>query len=451
MNAKANSIGDNTREKARELQEKLYLAAKKSATRRFHALYDKIYRMDILEQGWDQVKENKGSPGVDEESIEDFIRTGELENLGEIQAALMNKKYRPRKVKRIYIPKPDGRQRPLGIPTIRDRIVQASTKYVMEPIFEVDFLDCSYGFRPNRSANQALEEIRRAMNNYYEVVLDADIKGFFDNIDHEQMLSFVQQRISDRRVLKLIRKWLKCGVMDSGVVYESELGTPQGGVISPLLANIYLHEFDKFWTTQDEVRGKLVRYADDFVILFRTMEDAERGLQLVRNKLEELGLELNEEKTDIIDTRKGKKGFDFLGFHVRQVYSKPRWGYYAQMWPSARSMNRIRAKIKEFMGKPSTPLRSLEDVIRTLNPILRGWMNYYRFGNSSKHFNLIDRYVQERLGNWWRKKINTRGAKWRHYFPPERLKACGVQILTGNVIYWKHYRKLKEEGHRRAV
>jgi RNA-directed DNA polymerase len=208
-------------DKAQELYEKLYLAAKKSKTRRFHVLYDKVYRMDILNRAWKQVKANGGTAGVDNESIQEIVMNDEELVLVELQRMLKEGKYRPRKVKRVYIPKPDGKERPLGIPTVRDRIVQTATKQVLEPIFEADFLDCSYGFRPNRSAHDALEEIRKTMNAGFRVVLDADIKGFFDNINHEKLLRFVHQRINDRRMLKLIRKWLRCGVMeDGGVVKE---------------------------------------------------------------------------------------------------------------------------------------------------------------------------------------------------------------------------------------
>ncbi len=260
MNAKAI---DTTGDKTQELREKLYLAAKTSKTRRFHALYDKVYRPDFLKNAWSQVKRNKGSAGVDDESIEDILMKGEEEVLLEIQQTLERNEYRPRSVKRVNIPKSDGRTRPLGIPTVRDRIVQASVKALIEPIFEADFLDCSYGFRPNRSAHDAMEDIRKTTNAGYTVVLDADIKGYFDNINHERLEGFVEQRINDRRALKLIRKWLECGVIEADGFHETDKGTPQGGVISPLLANIYLHEFDKFWTEQRLVEGRLVRYADD--------------------------------------------------------------------------------------------------------------------------------------------------------------------------------------------
>ena len=432
MNAKANNTNVD---KAQELYKKLYLAAKKSKTRRFHVLYDKVYRRDILDRAWSQVKANGGVAGVDNENIQDIREKDEEQVITEIQQILGEGRYQPRKVKRVYIPKPDGRERPLGIPTVRDRIVQTATKQVIEPIFEVDFLDCSYGFRPNRSAHDALEEIRKTINAGFRVVLDADIKGFFDNIDHEKLLDFVHQRISDRRILKLIRKWLKCGVMEDGVVKETIVGTPQGGVISPLLANIYLHEFDKFWKRQTTVTGKLVRYADDFVILFRTLEDTELGLKLVKTRLKDLGLELNEKKTKIVDTSGGKHGFDFLGFHHRRFKSRKYRKYYTQRRPSDKSMKNIRAVIKNLLGNPATFNESLEDVIRMVNPVLRGWMNYFRYGNSSEKFSQIDRYVNERLALWWSGKHQKSGRRWKSDFTYGKYIRCGIQILRGNVSY----------------
>jgi len=432
MNANANDIF----RKARELCEELYLAAKRSKTRRMHALYDKIYREDILRMAWEQVKANRGSAGIDNESIGDIIREGVEGILKEISQALKAGGYIPKKVKRIYIPKPDGRQRPLGIPTLRDRIVQTAAKLVLEPIFEADFLDCSYGFRPNRSAHDALEEIRRTVNAGNNVVLDADIKGFFDNIDHDKLLELICQRVSDRRVIKLIRKWLKSGVMDAGISKDSVIGTPQGGVISPLLANIYLHEFDKFWRKQTKVRGKLIRYADDFVILFRTEREAMIGYTLVKAKLSELGLELNEDKTRIIDVIQGKDGFDFLGFHHRKVKSWKYKKYYLYKWPCKKAVKSIMSKIKELIGRRSILNWSIEGVISMLNGVLRGWMNYFRYGNSTRIFSQIDSYVQERLALWWSKKHQKSGRRWKSDFTYDRFKDSGIQILTGNIDYW---------------
>ena len=443
MNAKANDILGTVRyeplEKARELCEKLYLAAKNSETRRFHALYDKVYHMDTLISAWNQVKANKGTTGIDNESISDILLKGEDIVINEIHQMLKEGEYKPRQVERVYIPKPDGRMRSLGIPTVRDRIVQTATKQVIEPIFEADFLDCSYGFRPNRSAHDALEEIRKTTNAGYKIVLDADIKGFFDNIEHNKLLEFVHQRISDRRILKLIKKWLKCGVMDSGNVKESDMGTPQGGVISPLSANIYLHEFDKFWTQQTRVKGKLVRYADDFVIMFKTKKEAELGLKLVKAKMEELGLELNEDKTKIVDTREGNEGFDFLGFHHRRNKSWKYKRYYTQKWPSDKSKNSIKNKIRDFLGQRAILNWSIDEVVKEINPIIRGWMNYFRFGNSAKKFAQIDDYVHERLALWWSKKHQKKGRRWKSDFTWKKFKECGIQLLSGNVLYWSYY------------
>ena len=434
MNAEANDT--ESVPKTQELCEKLYLAAKRSETRRFHALFDKVHRMDFLEEAWAQVEKNRGAPGVDGESIEDIKSLGVQAVLTEIQRVLKDEKYRPRKVRRVNIPKPDGTTRPLGIPAVRDRIVQAATKRVIEPIFEADFLDCSYGFRPNRSAHDALEAIRRGINAGYEVVLDADIKRFFDNIDHEKLLEQVHLRINDRRVLKLIKKWLKCGVMEGGEAIKSEMGTPQGGVISPLLANIYLHEFDKFWTQQTRVNGKLIRYADDFVILFRTERDAAIGLHLVRLKLQELGLELSESKTHTVNTHKGGGGFDFLGFHHRKVLSSKYRKFYTQKWPSDKSMKSIRSHIRDFFGSRATLTWSIDDVLGVVNPILRGWRNYFRYGNSARKFEQIDRYVHERLALWRSKKRGKHGRRWGQDLTWDKFVTSGILLLRGSVRRW---------------
>jgi len=430
VNAQAN----NTEDKTQELCEKLYLAAKTSKTRRFHALYDKVYMMDFLTNAWKQIKQNKGSAGIDNESIEDIIQKGEERVLLEIQKTLMENEYRPRSVKRVLIPKPDGRERPLGIPTIRDRIVQASTKALIEPIFEADFLECSYGFRIRRSPHDALEEIRKTMNAGYVVVLDADITGYFDNINHNKLMGFVEQRINDRRILKLIRKWLECGVIDTDGFHETDKGTPQGGVISPLLANIYLHELDKFWTDQKKINGRIVRYADDFVILFRNEYDAQIGLRMVKSKLKELGLELNEKKTKVVNTWRGQEGFDFLGFHHRRLLSKRQHRYYTYKWPSNKAMKSIRGKIKNVLGRKATLQWSIERIAQTINPILRGWMNYFKYGNSSKKFAQIDNYTYTRIIIWWRLKHNN-SHRCYYKLTSQDYKNVGFQVLTGNIIY----------------
>lgn len=428
-------------ERAQQLCEKLYFAAKKSKTRRFHQLYDKVYRMDILRDSWNIVKRNRGCAGVDGMSIGDVIVYGQEKYLQELHELLLDThKYHPRKIKRVYIPKTNGKQRPLGIPAVRDRIVQTAMKILLEPIFEADFLECSYGFRPGRSAHDALERIRTWTNKGYRYVLDADIRGYFDNINHEKLLEFVHMRISDRKILKLIRKWLKCGIVGEEEIKENQIGTPQGGVISPLLANIYLHEFDKFWIQQTQVEGKLVRYCDDFVILFASREDAELGLELIKTKMAELNLELNTEKTRIVDMSGGKEGFDFLGFHHRRVISPRYEKRYTLKWPKKVAVNKLKQEIREILGVRAILNLSLEEVVaKLINPTLSGWMNYFKYGNSSKVFNQMDSYVHERLAIWWSKKHQKSGRRWKTDFTWKKHRESGVLVMNGNVQYWSCY------------
>jgi RNA-directed DNA polymerase len=293
-------------EKVRELQRKLYVCAKRSKTRRFHALYDRIYRSDVLWEAWRRVRSNRGAAGIDAETIQAIEQRGVEEFLAEIEAALRAGRYRPSPVKRRCIPKADGRRRPLGIPTVRDRVVQMAAKLVVEPICEADFQPGSYGFRPKKSANQALEAIREAGNQGLNFVVDADIQGYFDSIRQETLLELVKERISDRRVLKLIRQWLAAGVMEDGTVRETLAGTPQGGVISPLLANIYLNKLDRIWAARCGQLGILVRYADDFVAMCGTESRAREALRRIGLVMDRLGLTLHPAKTRLVDLRRGK-------------------------------------------------------------------------------------------------------------------------------------------------
>jgi RNA-directed DNA polymerase len=342
-------------------------------------------------------------------------------------------------VRRRGIPKPDGGVRPLGIPTVRDRVAQQAAKLVLEPIFEADFLPVSYGYRPKRSATAALEVIRRSFIDGRVWVAELDIASFFDALDHDRLLGFVGERVSDRRVLKLIRGWLTAGVMEDGVLSQTVSGTPQGGVISPLLANIYLHRLDQAWVRQG--RGTLVRYADDAVILCRTRAEAEAALDLARQVLTGLGLELHPDKTRIVDLREGRDGFDFLGchFHARvsgRLLERGIRRYYLQRWPSTRSMVRVRAKVKALTGRHRNGAKDVRVLIRDLNPVLRGWGTYFRTGNAAAKFRQVDRYVVGRLRRFLVKR------QGRNLRPGQVLRwdedwfnQLGLHRLRGTVRY----------------
>ena len=315
-----------------------------------------------------------------------------------------------------------------------------AAKLVIEPIFEADFRECSYGFRPKRSAVQALEVIRESANRGYNFVIDADIRSFFDSIDQDTLMELVKERICDRRVLKLLRQWLEAGVLEDGSIRETLAGTPQGGVISPLLANIYLNALDRAWYADAQHLGVLVRYADDFVVLCKTASAARAAHQRVQHILTRLGLELHPEKTRAVDLRRGREGFDFLGCTMRKrrsILRRPNC-HFMQRWPSARAMKRVRERVHELTAARGNAAGDVTTVITALNPVLRGWGNYFGTGNADDKFNHVDRYVYQRIGHWlWRRggqRRRFRAACW----PQERLYAMGLYRLQGTVRYPSH-------------
>jgi RNA-directed DNA polymerase len=428
-------MANGTHDKVQELQNKLYQAAKQSPTRRFHALYDKIHRADFLWAAWVAVARNNGAPGVDGVSIAQ-IEEGGIEGvkafLDGLATELKTGTYRPLPVRRVTIPKSGGGERNLGVPPVRDRVVQAATKAVLEPIFEADFLDCSYGFRPGRSTHMALEFIRGEVNRGRVWVVDADIASFFDSIRPEVLRQSLEERISDRRVLGLIMGWLRAGVWTGEILIHPESGTPQGGVISPLIANAVLHRLDRIWVQQYWRLGVLCRYADDLVVLCPTKERAEAALAALAEILGGLGLCLAQAKTQVVDLREPKAGFDFLGFQHRRVESFTRKGrWFCARWPSTRAVRRAKERIRSHTDRRWLML-PVGYIVERLNRFLVGWRGYFAKGNSTTVFHDLDEFVIERLARFITKKHGHHGRNYglRVLVDHDNL---GVVRLTGSV------------------
>ncbi|HDR14062.1 MAG TPA: group II intron reverse transcriptase/maturase [Desulfobacteraceae bacterium] len=414
-----------TPDRIRTLQRKLYAKAKQEPAYRFYALYDKIVEEDILSHAWRLVRANGGSPGVDGRSFQ-AIEDGKGVDafLRDLARSLKDKTYRAQPVRRVMIPKADGSQRPLGIPTIRDRVAQMAVKLIIEPIFETDFFPHSYGFRPKRSAHDAVDGIANTLWAGYTQVIDADLSKYFDSIPHSKLMIVVAERIVDGGILHLIKQWLKAPVIgedENGVKKTvgggqgNRKGTPQGGVISPLLANCYLHILDRVWQNRrlkKRLQAHLVRYADDFVVLCR--KGVEEPLKVVRDVLERLDLRLNESKTHVVDATQA--GFNFLGFTIQMSQGVKTGKPYASVQPADKSFAKIKARLKELTGRNLTPI-PLQEIVENVNRSLRGWVNYFHYRNSSRVMNKVKTYTEERLRTHLMKrhKVKDRGTGFRRF------------------------------------
>ena len=389
-------LASNTPNRVRKLQRALYLSAKKDPRRRFHALYDKLYRIDVMQWAWSAVRANRGAAGIDGVTVEDIEIWGAGKYLHDLSEDLQLGTYRPQPGRRVWIPKPGkAEKRPLSIPTVRDRIVQAALKIVIEPVFEADFLPCSHGFRPRRSTHDALQVLVDEAFTGRRWVVETDIASCFDDIPHDGLLTAVAERICDGKVLHLVRMMLAAGVMEQGIRRNRITGTPQGGVVSPLLANIYLHRLNTWWSQNGQ--GRLCRYADDLVVLCRSEKEASQALFDLHSVLGSLGLRLKASKTRQVYLEEGGPGFDFLGFHHRWVRARgARNVTFLARWPSRAAMQKARDRIRDLTAR-SRLVHSTEGIIDRLNRFLRGWVAYFRYGNSTRCFDRIRSYAVQRL------------------------------------------------------
>jgi RNA-directed DNA polymerase len=431
----------------RALQHALYRAAKADPGRRFHALYDKVHRRDVLQRAWSQVRRNDGAPGIDQITLAEVEEYGVSRLLDELEAELRAGTFHPIPARRVFIPKPGTQERrPLSIPAVRDRVVQAAVKIVLEPVFEADFLPCSFGFRPKRAAHDGLQVLVDESFAGARWVVETDVADCFGAIPHSGLMSAVQERISDRRLLTLLRAFLRAGVMEHGTVRRPVTGTAQGGVISPLMCNVYLHRLDRAWRG---AYGTYVRYADDALVMCRSKGQAQAALARLTVLLAELGLRPKPAKTRIVQLTAGGQGVDFLGFHHRLVRSRPVPGrtrvIFLARWPSRKAMQHARDRIR-FMTMRARLAAPVEQVVQEINLFLRGWAGYFRYGNAAHAFDQIRRYAVMRLALFIAKR-HQRGRAWgfaRLYRSGDDL---GLISLNGIVVAPRPHRAWREKSN----
>lgn len=428
-----------TPNKIRDLQRGLYLKAKREPKFRFYLLQDKVWREDILQHAYRLVRSNGGAPGIDGEtfrSIESGV--GEAKFVSKLQQELKEKTYRAQAVRRVHIPKGDGRTRPLGIPTLRDRVAQMAVKIVIEPIFEADFVGCSFGFRPKRDAHQAIGAIREALNQGCAEVLDADLERYFDTIVHDKLMKLIADRISDRHILGWINQWLRAPVVQEDPAGKrrtqpSQRGTPQGGVISPLLANIYLHLFDRVFLSYCRARGvkaHLVRYADDFVILMRGGMEA--TVDRVKQVLGRMELKLNEEKSRVVDAREAS--FDFLGFTFARKRNAKTGKVITLVEPSRKSAERFRDEIRELTSR-KTHCVAQPEVLERVNRYVRGWVHYFHLHNSTRVFATQRFFLEQRIRKYLQGRRQSKGFGMRRWPSAKLYKELGLYVIPQYASY----------------
>lgn len=410
--------------KLRDLQRKLYVKSKREPGYRFYSLYDKIWRRDVLEQAWRLVRANGGAAGIDGISIDD-AETCVDKLLNELQQELRSGRYRPDAVRRVYIPKPDGRERPLGIPIVRDRIVQAAAKLVLEPIFEARFEPISYGYRPGRSAADAMERVRMVCHGR-PWAIEVDVEGYFDAVSHARLIRILARKIADGRVLALIRSWLTAGIVEpNGHRVNPSCGVPQGGVISPLLSNVFLHMLDRYWrisglSKKSGADGQLIRYCDDMLII--TGKNPRLLIGLMEERLHKMGLTLNPTKTRTVDLR--VEAAHFLGFEVRQLRDRRKDGVWLRIAPSLQAEARIKEKVRHILNH-RRPV-ALSDMVRQVNPVLRGWVNYFRRCNGSRSLQRIHEYSEFKVRKVIQRRRRYRTFGWHHVSLPEIYDGLGL-------------------------